>query len=125
MGVTEIGQELVALCQQGKNLEALDTLYDRDVVSVEPMAMPGMPAEMKGVDALKKKNEWWFANNELHGGSARGPFPNGDRFAVIFAHDVTPKSGPSAGRRVQMEEVGLYTVKGGKIVREEFYYGMG
>ncbi len=125
MGVMEIGQRLVALCQQGKNLEALDTLYDRDVVSVEPMAMPGMPAEMKGVDALKKKNEWWFANNELHGGTTRGPFPNGDRFAVIFTHDVTPKSGPRAGSRVQMEEVGLYTVKGGKIVREEFYYGMG
>ena len=82
MGVTEIGQELVALCQQGKNLEALDTLYDWDVLSMEPMAMPGMPAEIKGVDALKKKSEWWFANNELHGGSARGPFPNGDRFAV-------------------------------------------
>jgi hypothetical protein len=121
----EIGQKLVALCQQGKNREALDTLYDKDVVSVEAMDMPEMPAEMKGVPALKKKSDWWSANNEVHGGSTKGPFPNGDRFAVIYTFDVTPKSGPRAGKRVQMEEVGLYTVKGGKIVKEEFFYGMG
>ena len=125
MGTMEVGQRLVALCQQGKNLEALDTLYDKDVLSVEAMAMPDMPAEMKGIDALRKKSDWWFANNEVHGGSSKGPFPNGDRFAVIYTFDVTPKSGPRAGKRVQMEEVGLYTVKGGKIVKEEFFYGMG
>jgi ketosteroid isomerase-like protein len=125
MSAMEVGRKLVALCQEGKNLEALDTLYDKDAESIEAMGMPEMPAEMKGLDALRKKNQWWFANNEVHSGSARGPFPNGDRFAVIFNYDVTPKSGPMAGRRMQMEEVGLYTVKGGKIVREEFFYAMG
>ncbi len=125
MDAIEVGRKLVALCQQGKNEEALDTLYDEGVVSVEAMDMPGMPAEMKGVDALKKKSEWWSSNNELHGGSSRGPFPNGDRFAVIYTFDVTPKSGPMAGKRRQMEEVGLYTVRAGKIVKEEFFYGMG
>ena len=79
MGAMEVGQKLVALCQRGKNLEALDTLYDKDVVSVEAMAMPDMPAEMKGVAALKKKNEWWFANNEVHGGSASATGPAATR----------------------------------------------
>ena len=125
MGTMEVGQKLVGLCQQGKNLEALDTLYNKDVESIEAMAMPEMPARTKGVGALKKKNEWWFANNEVHGGTARGPFPHGDRFAVIFSFDVTPKSGPNAGKRMQMDEVALYTVRGGKIVKEEFFYGMG
>ena len=87
MSAMEVGQKLVALCQQGKNLEALETLYAKDAKSIEAMSMPEMPAEMKGVEALKKKNEWWFANNEVHSGSARGPFPNGDRFAVIFNYD--------------------------------------
>ena len=125
MGTMEVGQKLVALCQQGKNLEALDTLYNKDVESIEAMAMAGMPAKAKGVDALKKKHEWWVTNNEMHGGSTKGPFPNGERFAVIYNYDVTPKSGPMAGKRTQMEEVALYTVRGGKIVREEFFYGMG
>ncbi len=125
MGTMEIGKKLVALCQQGNSREALDTLYDKDVESIEAMDMPGMPAKMQGVDALKKKSDWWVANNDVHGGSSRGPFPNGDRFAVIYTFDVTPKSGPRAGQRAEMEEVGLYTVRGGKIVKEEFFYGMG
>ena len=41
------------------------------------------------------------------------------RFAVRFAYDVTNK--PS-GRRMQMDEIGLFTVENGKIVREEFFY---
>jgi hypothetical protein len=28
------------------------------------------------------------------------------------------------GKRVGMDEVGIYTVKNGKIVREEFFYSM-
>jgi len=44
---------------------------------------------------------------------------------VIYNFDVTPKNGPMAGKRMRMEEVGMYTVKGGKIVREEFFYTLG
>lgn len=125
MSTDELGAKLVSLCQEGKNLEALDTLYSKDAESIEAMSMPEMPARIKGLDAIRKKNEWWFANNEYHGGSVKGPFPNGDRFAVIYNMDVTPKNGPMAGQRMQMEEVGMYTVQGGKIVREEFFYSMG
>jgi len=125
MATNEIGQKLVELCQQGKNLEAIDTLYSMDAESVEAMSTPEMPARMQGVDEIKKKNQWWFANNEVHEGSAKGPFPNGDRFAVIYNFDVTPKNGPMAGKRMRMEEVGMYTVRGDKIVREEFFYTMG
>ena len=53
------------------------------------MSTPEMPARLKGVDKIKEKNEHWFANNEVHEGGAKGPFPNGDRFAVIYNFDVT------------------------------------
>ena len=84
-----------------------------------------MPAVTKGVDAIRRKGEWWFANNEVHRASAKGPFPNGDRFAVIYEFEVTPRTGPMAGKRMAMEEVALYTVEGGRIAREEFFYSMG
>ena len=48
-----------------------------------------------------------------------GPLAHGDRFVVGFQYDVTNK--PS-GKRMKMDEVGLYTVRNGKIVREEFFY---
>lgn len=121
MSVNEIGKKLVALCQQGKNMEAIETLYDQNVVSVEAMSAPGMDQTIKGLDAVLGKNKWWSQNHEVHSGEAAGPFPHGDRFAVMFNYDVTNK--PS-GRRMQMQEMGLYTVKDDKIVKEEFFYCM-
>jgi ketosteroid isomerase-like protein len=124
MNVQEIGQKLVELCRAGRNLEAL-SLYAPDAVSVEAVGSETMPAVMKGIDAIRGKGEWWFANNEIHRSDARGPYPNGERFAVVFDFEFTSKEGPTAGQRVKMEEVALYTVENGKIVREEFFYSMG
>jgi len=120
----EIGRKLVELCREGRNLEAL-SLYSPRAVSVEAQGSETMPAVMEGIDAIRGKNEWWLANNEVHSANVKGPFPNGDRLAVIFNYDFTAKAGPFAGKRMQMEEVGLYTVENGKIVREEFFYSMG
>jgi hypothetical protein len=36
--------------------------------------------------------------------------------------DITSKS---MGQRMQMDEIGLYTVENGKITHEEFFYTMG
>lgn len=87
--------------------------------------MPEFPRNMKGIDAIRRKNQWWLENHEIHGGDVLGPWPHGDRFIVVFNFDVTPKVGPMAGQRMQMAEAGLYTVKEGKIAKEEFFYHMG
>ncbi len=87
--------------------------------------MPNMPARMEGIEAVRKKAHWWFENHEIHGGKAEGPWPHGDRFIVKFFLDVTAKTGPMAGKRMKMDEAALYTVKDGKIVKEEFFYDMG
>jgi ketosteroid isomerase-like protein len=122
MTTMEIARKLVELCRQGKNMESLSTLYAEDAVSMEAGAMPGMSREAKGLAAIKAKGEWWVANHEVHSATVTGPWPHDDRFIVGFQYDVTNK--PS-GQRMQMDEVGLYTVRNGKIVREEFFYTMG
>ncbi len=119
MSVMEIGKELVALCREGKNLEAIEKFYSPDIESVEAMAMPGMGQTQRGIEAIKGKTKWWHENHEVHGGEVSGPFPHGDRFIVIFKMEVTPKQ---TGKRMTMEEVGLYSVENGKIVKEEFFY---
>jgi hypothetical protein len=122
MSAKQVGQKLVDYCKKGKNLEAIEKLYSKEVVSVEAMGNPQMPAEMRGIDAVRGKNKWWFDNHEVHSALAEGPFPHNDRFAVKFHYEMTPKEGPMKGKRQKMDEVGIYTVKDGKIVREEFYY---
>ncbi len=121
----EVGKKLVELCRQGKAMEAISTLYDPKIVSIEAMAMPPMPARMEGLSAVKKKSEGWEANHEVHRASANGPWPHGDRFIVHFNFEVTAKSGSMAGKRMTLDEAALYTVKNGKIVQEEFFYHMG
>lgn len=121
MSTMEIARKLVELCRQGKNTEALDTLFAEDVVSVEAGAPPGMEREARGLAAVKAKGEWWRSNHAIHSASVTGPWPHDDRFIVGFQYDVTNK--PS-GQRMKMDEVGLYHVRGGKIAREEFFYSM-
>ncbi len=122
-----IGKQLADFCNQGQNLEAINALYADDIVSVEAcdMGNPELPPTMKGIDAVRKKNQWWSENHEVHGGKVTGPFPHGDQFILIFNYDVTSKCGPMAGNRMQMEEAGLFTVENGKITKEEFFYDMG
>jgi ketosteroid isomerase-like protein len=69
---------------------------------------------------LKEKHAWWEANTEVHDTSMQGPYVFGDQFAVRYTMDVTMD-----GERSQAEEVGLYTVKDGRIVEERFFYGHG
>ena len=124
MNTQEVANQLVALCRAGRNIEAVEMLLSPDVVSVEATGDETMPAVMNGRDAVRGKNEWWVKNHKVHSARVKGPYPNGDRFAVIFDFEVTPAVGPMAGKRMRMEEVAVYTVADGKVTREEFYYDM-
>lgn len=121
----EVGKRLVELCKAGKNTQAIDELYSDKIVALEVGDMPNFPKRMEGIAAIRKKNEWWNENHEIHSGAVNGPWPNGDRFIVHFKYDVTSKDGPMKGKRMQIEEGALYTVKDGEIVQEEFFYDMG
>jgi predicted ester cyclase len=120
----DVGKQLVELCRQDKHLEAIDTLYDKDIVSIEVRGNENMPARMQGIDAIRGKNTWWIENHQTHASEVQGPYPHGERFIVHMKYDVTPKTGPFAGKRMQFAEAGLYTVRDGRIVQEEFFYDM-
>jgi ketosteroid isomerase-like protein len=115
----EFANELVAGCREDRARANLTKLYAPDAVSVEAMDMGG-GRETRGVAGIDGKHQWWDDNHTVTGGKVEGPFLHGDdRFAVIFAMQGTNKAD---GKAFDMTEVGLYEVKGGKIVREEFFY---
>lgn len=126
MNTYQVGQKLVEMCRKGDFSGAMEALYAPDIVSVEATGGGGdFPRTISGIEAVRQKGAWWEANHEVHGFEASGPFPHDDRFAVLMKLDVTPKVGPMANQRMQMEEVGIYTVRNGKISKEEFFYHMG
>lgn len=119
MTLKDIAQALVDACRTHQEMAHLDRAYSADAVSVESADMDGTPRETRGLDGIKGKHVWWEANFDTVSGSVTGPFLHGDdRFAVIFESEVTEKA---TGNAIAFQEVAIYTVADGKIVREEFY----
>jgi ketosteroid isomerase-like protein len=117
MNTEEVAKKLAEYCRNGEWMKAVDELYAKDIVSIEPHAMENMPAEMRGIDQVRGKTEWWENNFDVHSTKVGGPFVAGETFVVQFDVDVTEKA---SKKRIQMSEVGIYTVKDGKVTREEF-----
>ena len=67
--------------------EALDALYDKDIVSVEATA-----PESRGKEAVRGKIDWWVNAMEVHSFKAGEPFVAHDRFVVQYDVDVREKS---------------------------------
>ena len=120
MTLKDIADALVAGCRENRTRENLDRLYAVDAVSIEPMDM-GDGRETKGLAGIHGKHDWWDANFEVPALSVEGPFLHGDdRFAVVFDMETVNKA---TGERRKDREVGVYHVRDGKIVREEFFFG--
>jgi SnoaL-like domain len=117
MNTEEVAKKVVELVRKQAWYEAVDALYDENVVSVEAYPGAGGSPETKGKENVRKKIEWWVNAMEVHSFTANGPFVAHDRFVVQYNADITEKS---AKERRQISEVGVYTVKDRKIVREKF-----
>jgi hypothetical protein len=122
MNTAKVANRLVELCTAHKNFDAMEELYSDDMVSVEGAAKADGSYKTSGKPAVIQKSAEWAAAHEIHGSNIEGPFLAGEKFAVVFDFDVTPKA---TGKREALREIAVYTVAGEKIVREEFFYGAG
>lgn len=117
MNTEEVAKKVVELTRKQAWHQAVDTLYDKDIVSVEASGMGGQSPEKRGIEAVREKADWWINTMQVHNFKVSGPFVAHDRFVVQYDVDVTDKT---SNNRMQLSEVGVYTVKDGRIVREEF-----
>jgi hypothetical protein len=117
MNTEEVAKKVVELTRKQAWHEALDTLYAKDIVSVEARSMGGESPETRGIEGVRGKVDWWVNEMEVHKCKVSGPFVAHDRFVVQYDLDVSNKK---TKEKMQLSEVGVYTVKDGKIVREEF-----
>lgn len=111
---TDLGKTLVELFNQNKADEWIKGVWSRDVESIE-----GTGQVARGRDQILAKWDWWTNNHEVLGASAEGPYVGATGFAVKFQLNVKDKS---TGNDMNMTEVAVYSVKDGKITREEFMY---
>jgi hypothetical protein len=122
MNTEQIAQRLVELCRKGEYEQAQRELYAQDAISIE---MPGLPdgalGDARGLEAIYEKGRKWAAGIEaVHASSVGEPVVAGHWFSLAFSMDMTFK-----GRgRMQIEEIGVYHVRDGKVVSEQFFYDM-
>ena len=118
MTIQEIASRLTDYCRQGNYNTAHQELYSDDAESVEPAHAPGVQS-VKGLEAIFAKGKQFQSMvEEIHGGSVSDPIVAGNHFAVALVMDATMKD---MGRST-MEELCVYEVKDGKIVKEQFFY---
>jgi hypothetical protein len=120
MNAQEVANRLVLLCREGKNVEAINELYDDDVVSHEPKGSP-MKEKVGKQAVLDATNRWINSVEELHNAYISDPIVGDDFFACTMKVDATYKE---HGRNV-MNELCVYEVKDGKIVSDHFFYHTG
>ena len=114
----EVANRMNELFKEYKWAEVQEELFAEDAESIEPEHSPGLKS-VKGKDAIKKKGEDF--NNmveEMHGGWVSEPLVGGNYISFAMGMDVTYKG---MGRQ-KMEEIAVYEVKDGKIVKEQFFY---
>ena len=117
MTTKEVADKLVAFCREGRFQEAVEALYAQNIVSVEPDGAPVKIVEgLEGV--IQKGKNFAEMTEEFHGMEVSEPVVADNFFSCSMKMDVTFKGGP----RTTMEEVCLYQVADGKIVREEFFF---
>lgn len=106
------------LAKAGQFDKIQDELYAADAVSIEPKGAPGM-ISVDGLPAIKNKGVVFNQMvEEMHGGYSSDPIVAGNHFSVAMGMDVTMKG---AGR-MKMDEIAVYEVKDGKIVKEHFFF---
>ena len=118
MTTKEVAQKLVSHYNAGE-LDQITELYDENVVSIEKDGS-GDHGHIQGLEARKQKTEQWQNMMETHNATASEPLVSENQFAVRFEFDCTQRD---TGERMQVDEIGIYHVRDGKIVREQFWYG--
>src|SRR5690349_7553653 len=113
----EVADRFFALTREGKYEDAARELYAPNVVSNEPEGGPA-PARTEGHENVVGKTVQFNKDIEtLHGNEVSKPIVADNHFAVAMKMDVTFKG----GSRIKMEEIGVYQVENGKIVRDQFF----
>jgi len=118
MTTQEVANRYVELCRAGKSQQAVTELFSPDIVSVEAEGAPNRI--VTGFEAIAEKSKRFQSMIEsVNTNVVTDPTVAENFFSCAMLMNVNMKGVPVP---VQMDEICVYTVKEGKIVREEFFY---
>ena len=118
MTTQQVADRFNELAQSGQMDKIVEELYSEDVESIEPPGFPGLEYA-KGMAAVKEKSKRFNESvEEMFGGYTTAPVIGGNFFSVGMGIDCAMKG----MGRIKMDEIAVYEVKEGKIVKEQFFF---
>ena len=114
----EVAKQFTDLLRAGKYAEVEERWLAPSIESVEGH---GAAMSWKGKKNVLAKYRAWEAENEFVDATVEGPWVGATGFSVKFVGSVHHKT---TGQRHPMEEIAVYTVRDGKVVREEFHFAV-
>ena len=118
MTTKDVANRFNELAQTGQWQQIQDELFADNAVSIEPEHSQGMRSAQGREAITNKGKQFGEMVEEMHGGFSNEPQVAGNHFAVAMGMDVTMKG----QGRMKMDEIAVYEVKDGKIVKEQFFY---
>jgi hypothetical protein len=115
--INEIAHRLVELLKEKKFLETQKELFDEDVVSQEPEEAKSR--SVNGLESILLKENNFLKNiKQWKNFEVSEPIISKDFFSIRMFTEVVLLN----DREVSIDEIIVYEVRHGKIVKEQFFY---
>jgi hypothetical protein len=118
--IDEVARDFTAMLRAGQFEAAGNRFWAADVTSIEPHDLPdGTRAAVSGIAAARLKCKVRYGGARIDEIGIDGPFVTGNQFALFLDMVITD---PASGTRQPFTEIALYTVQGGQIAEERYFY---
>lgn len=118
MTTQEVADQVIAIFRTGNYAEAHDKFYADSIVSIEAEGSPYPVA--KGRAAIAEKGKKYQESVDVfHSNEVSDPLVAENFFSCTMKSVITPKGAPGP---IHMDEVCVFEVVNGKIVKEQFFY---
>jgi ketosteroid isomerase-like protein len=119
MTTQQVADRYYELSKENRFDVIVDELYSNDIECIEPASDNPVLQNIKGMEAKKAKDKaFGEAIEQMHSGYCDAPTVAGKYFSLKMGMDVTMKG----MGRMNMDEICLFEVQDGKIVKEQYFY---
>lgn len=119
MTTQEVAKRYYELIQLKKYAQIQEELYAPNAISIEPQNDSNLPLIVEGIPAMQQKEALFFSQvDQMFGDKMSEPIVSNFFFAQMTEMDVKMK-----GKERKIKgQIGVFEVRNGKIVKEQFFY---